>query len=104
MTGAQAFQRTAHEHHAAQPGLTPWRVTRFFCVPERRVDLTTHHGNGPATPSAEPRQSAGGEAPGMAVPVIDEAAQASEQTACTRTDGLKHDPNTGQDTLVLCQA
>ena len=62
------------------------------------MDLTTRNGNEPAPPSAEPRQSAGGEAPGMAVPVIDAAAPAGEQTACARTEGVEHDPKMGQDT------
>ena len=101
MTGAQAFQRISHEHHPAQPGLTPGRVTHFFCLPERRMDLTTRNGNEPAPPSAEPRQGAWGETRGMAVPVIDEAAPAGEQTACARTDGLEHDPNTGQGPLEV---
>ena len=98
MTGAQAFQRTSHEHHPAQPGLTPGGVTHFFCLTEGRLDLTTRNGNEPATPSAEPQQSALGKAPGMAVPVSDEAAPAGEQSACARTEDLEHDPKTGQDT------
>jgi phasin family protein len=34
----------------------------------------------------------------MAVPVIDAAAPAGEQTACARTEGVEHDPKMGQDT------
>ena len=63
--------------------------------------MTTRNGNEPATPSAEPQQSAGDEAPGIAVRVIDAAAPAGEQTACARTDGLEHDPNTGQGPLEV---
>ena len=63
--------------------------------------MTTSNGIEPANPSAETRQSAVGEAPGMAVTVIDEAAPAGEQTACARTDGFEHDPKTGQDTLEI---
>ena len=37
----------------------------------------------------------------MAVPVSDGAAPAGEQTACARTEGLEHDPKTGQDTLAM---
>ena len=65
------------------------------------MDLTTRNGNEPATPSAEPQQSAGDEAPGIAVRVIDAAAPAGEQTACARTDGLEHDANTGHGTLEM---
>src|SRR5215218_4603892 len=39
-------------------------------------------GNEPANPSAETGQTAVAEVPGMAAPVIDEAAQAGEQAAC----------------------
>src|SRR5215204_6391539 len=38
--------------------------------------------NEPANPSAETGQTAVAEVPGMAAPVIDEAAQAGEQAAC----------------------
>ena len=34
----------------------------------------------------------------MAVTVIDEAAQAGEQTGCASPDGFEHDPKTGQGT------
>jgi hypothetical protein len=39
-------------------------------------------GNEPANPTAETGQTAVAEVPGMAAPVIDEAAQAGEQAAC----------------------
>ena len=39
-------------------------------------------GNEPANPSAETGQTAVAEIPGMAAPVINEAAQAGEQAAC----------------------
>jgi hypothetical protein len=65
------------------------------------MGLTTSNRNEPANPSAETRQSAVGEAPGMAVTVIDEAAPAGEQTACARTDGFEHDPKTGHGTLEV---
>src|SRR5690242_5393729 len=65
------------------------------------MDLTTRNGNEPANLPADIRQSAGGEAPGMAVPGIDAAAPAGEQTACARTDGLEHDPKMGHGTLEV---
>ena len=40
------------------------------------------NGNEPTHPSAETGQTAVAEVPGMAAPVIDEAAQAGEQAAC----------------------
>src|SRR4051794_15112490 len=65
------------------------------------MDLTTSNGIEPANSSAETGLSAGGEAPGMAVTVIDEAAPAGGQAACARTDGFKHDTKTGQGTLEV---
>jgi phasin family protein len=65
------------------------------------MDLTTSNGIEPANSSAETGQSAGGEAPGMAVTVIEEAAPADGQAACARTDGFKHDTKTGQGTLEV---
>jgi phasin family protein len=65
------------------------------------MDLTTRNGIEPANPSAETGLSAGGEAPGTAATVIDEAAPADGQAACARTDSFKHDPKTGQDTLEV---
>jgi len=40
------------------------------------------NGNEPANPSAEAEQTAVAEVPGMAAPVVNEAAQAGEQAAC----------------------
>jgi hypothetical protein len=44
--------------------------------------LTTWNVNEPANPKAVTEQTAVAEVPGMAAPVIDEAAQAGEQAAC----------------------
>src|SRR5215218_4390223 len=65
------------------------------------MDLTTRNGIEPANPSAETGLSAGGEAPGTAATVIDEAAPADGQAACASPDSFEHDPKTGQDTLEV---
>ena len=59
------------------------------------------NGNEPAYPSAEPGQNAVAEAPGMAAPVIDEAAQAGEQAACAGADGFEHNSEAAQGTLEV---
>ena len=46
------------------------------------MGLTTWNVNEPANPTAVTEQTAVAEVPGMAAPVIDEAAQAGEQAAC----------------------
>src|SRR5215211_4554708 len=65
------------------------------------MGLTTSNGIEPANSSAETGPSAVGEAPGMAVTVIEEAAPADGPAACASPDGFKHDLKTGQDTLEV---
>ena len=96
-TGA-SVQRNSHEHHSA------WADTLgrhgLLCPSDKENGFDDEQWDR-ANPSAETGLSAGGEAPGTAATVIDEAAPADGQAACARTDGFKHDPKTGQDTLEV---
>ena len=58
-------------------------------------------GNEPANPSAETGQTAVAEVPGMAAPVVNEAAQAGEQAARVSADGFEHNPEAAQGTLEV---